>query len=334
MQDNLSESTLASCTAFGSDFESGPVALGTMTFGDQVDPGTSRRMVEVAREAGVNFFDTANSYGNGESERILGDAVREFRDEVIIATKVGSRRIAEADKLRLSATAIRTAVDESLRRLGTDYIDLYYLHMPDNGVAVEETLSAMDELVRSGKVRAVGQSNYPAWQMAKMRGIAEREGYLPIRVSQIMSNMLARRSEGSYARCVEDLGIRTVAYNPLAGGLLTGKYFAYSATSGAVAGTRFERDLYRDRYWNSTQLEAVKLLTGVAARAGISLVELALRWVRHQPLIDVVLLGASSVEQLEENLVVMALPPLDRDVLTEVDDVWATLTGVAPRYWR
>ena len=323
-----------SLNAYGSQVEVGAAALGTMTFGNPVDAADARRMVEVAREGGVTLFDTANSYGDGESERMLGDAVRTFRDEVVIATKVGSRRIAAADEVRLSPDAVRAAVDESLERLRTDYIDLYYLHMPDRGVAVEDTLGVMDELVRVGKIRAVGQSNYPAWEIMQMRCISDREVHQPIRVSQLMYNILARRPEGSYADCTAALGIRNVVYNPLAGGLLSGRYFEYSASADGVAGTRFERELYRNRYWNPTQLEAVKELTAVAARAGIPLHELALRWIKHQPLVDTVLLGASSVDQLAQNLRAMQKSPLDDEVHAGIDGVWERLGGVAPRYWR
>lgn len=318
----------------GTDLVVGPASLGTMTFGGQVDRHEAAEIVEVARESGITMFDTANSYGEGMSEQILGEVVRPFRDEVLIATKVGSRRIAKPDEQRLSAEAIRANVDDSLRRLGTDVIDLYYLHVPDRDVPVEETLQTMDELVRVGKVRYVGQSNYAAWEITQMRAIGERRGFSPIRVSQVMFNMLARRPEGSYADCTSALGIGNVVYNPLAGGLLTGKYASRFGTSANVEGTRFERDLYKDRYWNEVQHQAVTSLTGIAQRAGISLVELALRWVKEQPLVSTVLLGASSASQLAENMRAMRQPPLPEDVLKEIDEVWHPLGGAAPRYWR
>lgn len=321
-------------TLQGTDLAVGRAAFGTMTFGGQVNAEDATRMVEIAREGGVTMFDSANSYGDGESERLLGAAVKPFRDEVIIATKVGSRRIADPDEERLSPAAIRESVEESLRRLQTDVIDLYYLHMPDRSVDVEASLEAMDGLVRAGKVRYVAQSNYPAWEMTQMRCIAERRGFQPIRVSQLMYNMLARRPEGSYADCTAALGISNVVYNPLAGGLLTGKYFSYFEESGSVEGTRFERDLYQDRYWNQTQHEAVRHLTGLAADAGISLIEMALRWIAHQPLAHCVLLGASSADQLAQNLRAVNKEPLDPAVSAAVDAVWERLQGVAPAYWR
>ena len=318
----------------GTDFVVGPASLGTITFGGQVHRDEAAKIVEVARESDITMFDTANSYGEGMSEEILGEIVRPFRDEVLIATKVGSRRIAKPDERRLSAEAIRVNVEDSLRRLGTDVIDLYYLHVPDRDVPVEETLEAMDELVRAGKVRHIGQSNYAAWEITQMRAVSERRGFSPIRVSQVMFNMLARRPEGSYADCTSALGIGNVVYNPLAGGLLTGKYASRFGTSGSVEGTRFERDLYKERYWNKVQHQAVTGLMSIAQRAGVSLVELALRWVKDQPLVSTVLLGASSASQLAENMRAMREPPLPEDVLDEIDQVWHPLAGAAPRYWR
>lgn len=309
----------------------GPVALGTMTFGGQVDAAEAARMIDVAREAGVVMFDTANAYVDGASEEILGELLAPIRDEVLIATKVGNRR-RPPEEAGLSRSQILNAVDASLRRLRTDRIDLYYLHIPDRRVDVEVTLETMDELLQAGKIRHVGQSNYAAWEMAAMRCIAERRGFAPIRVAQTMYNLLARRIEGEYASCTQALGISSIVYNPLAGGLLTGKH---RLDRGPDPGTRFGlRQLYRDRYWNDVQHRAVARFMSIADEAGMSPVELALRWAREQPVVDTILLGATSVDQLRQNLQALDGPAPDPVICKQLDEVWQELAGVAPDYWR
>lgn len=310
----------------------GPAVLGTMTFGEQTDERTAARMVDVARDAGVRMFDTENTYVDGRSEEILGRIVAPFRDEVLIATKVGNRGSegASAPSGQLAPDAIRVELDGSLRRLGTDRVDLYYLHRPDRGTPIEETLGACEDLVRAGKVRAVGLSNYAAWQGMEEVSIAGANGWSPALYAQPMYNIVARRPDEEYRAFSLRHGIRNIVFNPLAGGLLTGKH---REASGPAESTRFAmRSAYRYRYWAPEYFTAVEHLRGIAADAGLSLVELVLRWLDAQPRQLWILLGASKVEHLVANLQALDGPPPDEETSRRCDDVWRSLRGVAPPY--
>jgi 1-deoxyxylulose-5-phosphate synthase len=218
-----------------------------------------------------------------------------------------------------------------LRRLNTEYLDLCYFHLPDWQTPVEESLAAMDRLVRDGKVRYVGSSNYPAWQICSMLCVAERQGYQRVGIAQQMYNLIARRLDDEFLPFAREFGVSTVVYNPLAGGLLTGKH-----KSGAPEpGTRFDSNkAYLDRYWNQVNLEAVTRLETIAAGAGRTLVSLALNWLLHHTPIDCVVLGASRLEQLEENLRALDDGALDQTSVSACDDLWRGLYGPSPKYSR
>lgn len=315
----------------GTDLEISRLVGGTMTFGDQTAPDVAAQMIDRCRDAGINLFDTANAYNNGESEKILGQLLEPIRDHVLIATKVGNPMGTDPDDRGLHRTAIRRAIEASLTRLRTDRVDLYYLHQPDWDTPIEETLGALSELVDEGKVRAIGVSNYAAWQIAEMRCLAERDGLPAVHISQPQYNLLSRRIEEEYAACSQRYALTDIVYNPLAGGLLTGKHQPGRAPE---PGGRFAKKQYRDRYWNETQFEAVARLQAVAHQAGMSLLELAFRWLWSQPVVDAILLGASRMDQLEQNLDAAAGPELDDETMARCDDVWHTLRGAAPAYNR
>ncbi len=304
--------------------------LGTMTFGSQVGPAEARRMVDYALDRGVNFFDTANVYNQGASEEITGRALKAKRSAVVLATKVRGRMKTPKEYGGLSPQAIRYAAEESLRRLGTDYIDIYYLHQPDYAVEIEETLGAMDDLRREGKIRFVATSNYAAWQMAEIAAISARRGFPAPAVAQPMYNCLARGIEQEYLPFTKRYGIANVCYNPLAGGLLSGKQ---SLAAGPLAGTRFDFNaVYRKRFWHPAYFEAVEALRAVAARCGVSPVELALRWLASRA--DCLIVGASRFEHLTENLASCAGGALPDEALESCDAVWEQLRGPTPRYNR
>jgi aryl-alcohol dehydrogenase-like predicted oxidoreductase len=318
-------------TADGS-FEVPRLVCGTMTFGSQTPKEVAARMIERCRDAGITMFDTANAYNDGDSETILGELVAPFRDEVTIATKVFNPMGPGPDDRGLSRPAIRRALDASLRRLGTDHVELYYLHQPDREVPLEESLGAMAELVDEGRVGAIGVSNHAAWQLAELRRIGEANGWPPVSISQPQYNLLSRRIEEEYAAYSAHAGVLDIVYNPLAGGLLTGKH-----TPDAVPepGTRFTKEQYRTRYWNRPAFEAVERLRAIAADGGLSLLELAFRWLWSQPVVDAILLGASKLEHLEQNLAAAVVDaPLDEDTLRRCDEVWESLRGPAPAYNR
>jgi aryl-alcohol dehydrogenase-like predicted oxidoreductase len=262
---------------------------------------------------------------------MLGKALQGRRDRVVLASKVRLQMGDGPEDSGLSRAAILRAIDESLARLQTDYLDIYYLHAPDWVVPLEETLEAMETLVRAGKVRHPASSNYAGWQVCQMQWLAERHAYQPAVISQTVYNLLARGIEQEYVAMCQEFGISLVVYNPLAGGLLTGK----QRRERPKAGTRFAKvPMYIDRYWHPAFFDAVDELRGVAERAGRSMVDLAFSWLLHHTATDCVILGASSEAQLAENLDAFEGRPLSRDVVDDCDAVWQKLRGVTPKYNR
>lgn len=308
------------------------VSFGTMTFGAQTDEATAHRIVDCCLDAGINFIDTANVYNRGAAETITGKILKGRRDKVILATKVCNKVGDAPDDVGLSRAAMLKAIDASLARLGTDYVDLYYLHLPDYSTPIEETIDTMEELVRAGKVRFPAISNYAAWQVAEILCISEKRGYHPYQISQPMYNLIARGIEDEYLPFCQRYGVAVVPYNPLAGGLLTGKH---SRQSGPTPGTRFDGNkMYLDRYWHEDDFAAVEELRTVAQEAGKTLVELAFQWLLSRPLVDSIILGASRLEQLQENLKALEGGTLDSATLARCDAVWKRLRGITPKYNR
>jgi aryl-alcohol dehydrogenase-like predicted oxidoreductase len=315
----------------GTDLSVSRLVMGTMTFGSQVDEEEAAAMIDVCLDAGVNMLDTANAYNAGASESILGSALKGRRDDLLVATKVFNPMGEGRDDRGLGRAAIHKAIDSSLGRLQTEYVDLYYLHQPDWDTPIEETLEAMNDLVQSGKVRYIGVSNYAAWQICDILCRSERRAWQPVAISQQMYNLLARRVEEEYEAFSRQFGVFDIVYNPLAGGLLTGKH---APSSVPAEGTRFSVEMYRDRYWNSAQFEAVEALEEAAREHGMSLLELSYRWLLSRPLVDAVLMGASSLDQLRANLAACEGEGVDQDLATRCDAVWARLRGPAPAYNR
>ena len=308
------------------------LSLGTMPFGSQADQTTSTTMVDQCLDAGINFFDTANMYNQGVAESFLGKALQGRRDRVVLATKVRNTMGDGPDDAGLSHAALHKALDASLKRLQTDYVDIYYLHWPDYNVPIDETLAAMDELVRAGKVRYTAVSNYAAWQVCEIHWTCQKKGINPPYISQPMYNLVARGIEEEYLPFCTRFKVAVIPYNPLAGGLLTGKH---SPQSGPIAGTRFDKnDLYLRRYWHEDYFAAVEELKTIARDAGRTLVELSLQWLLSRPAVDSVILGASRPAQLAENLKACEGGALDQATLDRCDAVWKRLKGVTPKYNR
>lgn len=318
-------------TLGGTSLTTSRLCFGTMTFGRPVDQAQALAMVDRCIDAGINFFDTANAYQSGLSETMLGHALKGRRQKYLVATKVWGRMGDGPDDAGLSKNAILKAVEDSLRRLQTDYIDLYYLHQPDYAVPIDESLEAMHQLVQSGKVRYPASSNYAAWQVTQMQWIAKDRGYTPAAVSQSMYNLIARGIEQEFLPMAQHFRIPVIAYNPLAGGLLTGKHQPQSIAPG----TRFDNNkMYQDRYWHPQDFEAVSRLSQIAGDSGRSLISLALCWLLHHTPVDSVILGASRMEQLEQNLASAAEGPLSPEILAACDAVWNDFRGPAPAYNR
>jgi aryl-alcohol dehydrogenase-like predicted oxidoreductase len=308
------------------------ICLGTMTFGHQCDEPTSLAIMDKAAEHGVTFIDSADAYPvpptpetAGRSEEIVGTWLQGRRDRYVLATKCRIRVGHGANDEGLSRRHILQAAEDSLRRLRTDYIDLYYAHSPDPDTPLEETLRAFDDLVRHGKVRYVGCSNYPAWQAALALGISERLGLARFDCVQPRYNLLFREIEMELLPLCRDQGLGVLAYNPLAGGFLTGKYRSLEAPP---PNTRFTLgktgELYRDRYWHNAQLEAVEFLRRSLEPRGKSLVQTAVAWVLAQPGITSAIVGASRPQQLDESLAAVNVT-LDAEEREACNQAWYSL---------
>ena len=257
----------------------GQAMLGTMTFGDTVDADTACSMVDAALEMGIDHVDTANVYTGGEAERILGAVLAGRRDDVTVATKVGMPHADAGEDAPLSSAAIGRCVEGSLGRLGTDHVDLLYLHQPDRSTPIDETLAAVADLLEQGKVLSYGLSNYSAWMTRDVAHAAETAGMpLPAAAQQLL-NLLARRLEEEYLEMALVSGMRTVVYNPLSGGLLTGRHdFDQRPSTGRFGDSRLAA-MYQDRYWSPGIFDAIVAYRRIADEAGLTLLELSLRWV-------------------------------------------------------
>jgi aryl-alcohol dehydrogenase-like predicted oxidoreductase len=272
------------------------LALGAMNFGKRTPPAESERIVARALERGITFFDTANTYNDGESEKILGKALRPVRDRVTLATKVGAGRVGGKPE-GLSRARILAAIDESLRRLGTDHVDVYYLHVPDHATPLEESLGTMEELRVAGKIGALGVSNYAAWQILDMMNTP---GAPRPEISQVMYNLLIRQIEVEYLGFSRRHPVHNTVYNPLAGGLLTGRH---ARTGETEKGSRFDKNrLYQGRYWSDRFFDLVESYRPIAAAEGMSLVELSYAWLAGRPGVDSILVGPASVAHLDAAL--------------------------------
>jgi aryl-alcohol dehydrogenase-like predicted oxidoreductase len=308
------------------------ICLGTMTFGHQCDEATSFAIMDKAAAQGVSFVDTADAYPvpptpetAGRTEEIVGAWLQGRRDHFVLASKCRFRIGHDPNDEGLSRRHIMKAAEDSLRRLRTDYLDLYQAHLPDPTTPLEETLWAFDDLVRQGKVRYVGCSNYPAWQVALALGISARRNLARFDCVQPRYNLLYREIESELLPLCRDQGLGLIAYNPLAGGFLTGRYRSREAL---LPGTRFTLgktgELYRERYWHQAQFEAVEQLQRFFEPRGKSIVQVAIAWVLAQPGITSAIVGASRPEQLDESLAAVNLT-LDAEELEACNLAWYSL---------
>jgi aryl-alcohol dehydrogenase-like predicted oxidoreductase len=310
------------------------LVLGTMTFGDTVDLDTARAMVDLALEAGITSVDTANGYAGTRSEQMLGEILRGRWNELTIATKAGIYAGDAGSEPLLSRKGIRASLEASLRRLGTDRVDLFYLHQPDRAVPLEETAGALAELVQDGLVDAVGVSNYAAWQIGDVATACLAAGAPAPVVAQQLYNLVARRIEAEYVEFAAIHGLATVVYNPLGGGLLTGRHAFDQRPEAGRFGSSALAAMYRQRYWTRPLFDAVQELSRIAGEAGLPLPALALRWLLSKDAVTGVLLGVSTLDQLRANLAAAADGPLPADVLAACDDVGQALHGPMPAYNR
>ena len=300
-----------------------------MNFGKRTPEAESQRIVRRAVERGLRYFDTANVYNAGESERILGRALGRERKDCFIATKVGLFGIPKKRE-GLSAPVIARAIDESLARLGTDYVDVYYLHAPDPNVPIEETIVAMKAVLDSGKARAWGVSNYASWQVLEIDTLADKHGMPRPAISQVLYNVLIRQLELEYFPFARRYPIHTSVYNPLAGGLLAGKH----RQDAVPEGSRFDKNaLYLKRYWSSRFFELVTAIGEIAAQEGLRLLELSYAWVSWHAGVDSVLLGPGDVAQLDAGID-GAAKRLSAEAVRKIDELHLAFAGTDAKYAR
>lgn len=300
------------------------LALGTMTFGKaggifatvaKVDQAGANELVARAIDSGINYFNSADVYTGGDSERILGKALGAKRKDVVIATKVGNRMSGALVDSGLSYRHIIAAADASLERLGTDYIDVYLVHKVDALTPVEETVEALEILVRSGKVRYVGFSNWPAWLAAKAVGIQRARGYSQFRGAEMYYSLVGRDLEHEVVPFCIDAGVGVMVWSPLAGGFLSGKYTREQpkgASGDRLGGFDF---LPYDRERGFALVERLKT---IASAHGATLAQVAIAWLLTRPAVASVLIGASSVRQLDDNIGAASLT-LSADDLAQLD---------------
>ncbi len=288
------------------------VGLGGNTFGGTVDGDAAIALIQHALDLGITFVDTADIYARGRSEELVGRAVKGRRQQVVIATKLRGAMSDSPYTSGLSRRWIMQAVEDSLRRLGTDYVDLYQAHSPDDQTPLEETLRALDDLVRQGKVRYIGCSNYAAWEMVQALGISQREGLAPWVSAQNRWNVFEGLDDPSLLPAARRLGVGIIPYTPLASGALTGKYRVGQAPpKGTRAG---DIEVVRKRLTEDTLAAADRLRSWAEAR-GHTAAELAIAWLLAHPEVSSVIVGARTQEQVAQNApaAAWALSPEERE---------------------
>ena len=276
------------------------LGLGTMTFGHGTDQAEARRMADLALDAGVNFFDTANTYGGSQSEVFLGQALQGRRREAVVATKFFNPTGPGPNDSGMSRRHIMHAIEDSLQRLQMDYVDIYYVHHVDVQTPLEEMLRALDDLVHQGKVRYIGCSNYEAWRLSEALWISETKNLARFVCYQPQYSLVVRDIEYELLPLCQFKGLGVVAWSPLAGGFLSGKY---QPGQRLLPGTRSaEGWVYPQRYFAANADETLQALLDVSQSLGHSPAQVALRWVLEQPAITAAIVGARHAAQLQDNL--------------------------------
>lgn len=285
------------------------LCFGTMTFGGrgrwqnigELGQKEANELVKASFDAGINFYDTANVYSEGHSEELLGKAIKESgisRQKVVVATKVRGRVGDGANQVGLSQLHIKDAVDDSLRRLGMDHIDLYYIHGVDSITPMEETLRGLEDVVRSGKVRYIGISNHAAWQIMKAHGISDKNGWARFVACQHFYTIASRDLEREVIPMIEDQHMGLMPWSPLAGGFLSGKY-----RKGANGDEKRRRDNFDFPPIDKDKaLDVVEVMDEIATKHKVSIAQIALAWLLHQSAVTSVIIGAKRMDQLQDNI--------------------------------
>ena len=304
--------------------------LGTMTFGESVFSPDVEAFVNAFLDAGYDELDTAYVYNEGNCERLLGEVLPKL-DRPFRIAKVNPRISG-----RLDADAAYKQVNESLARMKLASVDTVFLHFPDPATPVEGVLGAMAELHEQGKYRELGLSNFPAWMVADVWHICDRHGWVRPTVFEGVYNPLTRRAEAELNDCLNSYGMRFYAYNPMCGGLLTGRYGSFE--DAPTDGRFTHRPNYQGRYWKKSFFDAVELIKAAAAAHGISSIEATYRWLAYHSMLrgdrgDAILVGASKLHHLEQNMATVKVGPLPQDVVEAFEKAWAVTKGDSPEYF-
>ena len=298
--------------------------LGTMTFGGQTNEEESMKIIDCAIDNGINFFDTADIYTNSVSETIIGKAIKGRRDDLVIATKVGGPSWKGPNGKGLGRKHIMRSIDNSLKRLQTDYVDVYYMHFPDPDVPMEETIETMNLLINAGKIRYYAVSNYSAWQICSMVEKARQMNMHAPVLTETVYNVITRGADEELMPFLKKYNVGLAAYNPLAGGLLTGKHTRDHAAENSRMS---DNKGYRARYWKEDNFDAIDILNKIAEESGMGLLDLAIRWVLTRRELNSAIIGVSKLSQLEQNISIVNEGALPEDVFKKCDEAWALIKG-------
>ncbi|TFJ41177.1 aldo/keto reductase [Carnobacterium divergens] len=275
------------------------LAFGTMSFGSTADKAESEKMFHAAVEKGINFFDSANVYGNCQAELFLGEFIKKERQKYVVTSKVYWPTSEDPNGKGLSKKNIFKSLDDTLLRLGTDYLDFYFVHDFDHNTPMETTLEALDQLVKAGKILHPAVSNWSAWQIEKALGIQAKNGYSPFELMEPMYNLVKRQDEVELLPMAQAEKMGVISYSPLGGGLLTGKY---GETKRPVSGRLVEDQRYAQRYGEKTNFKIAAEFTQFAKKLGVHPAPLAIAWVNYHQGITAPIIGARNMEQLAVSL--------------------------------
>ncbi|MEC0268314.1 aldo/keto reductase [Paenibacillus anseongense] len=300
-----------------SGLEVSVLGLGTNAFGKRANQDTSIKIIHQALDSGINFIDTANIYTGSESEKIIGQALEGKRHNVVLATKAGLVKGKGPNESGSSRLHLAQELESSLRRLNTDYIDLYQIHTFDPNTPLEETLRVLDDMVSSGKVRYIGASNYVAWELMKALGISACHGFTRYISTQISYSLADRTPEHELVPMCIDQGVGIIPYFPLAGGILSGKY---GVTDEAPLSSRAHTDPSFSKFLDDRTITLGRTVSKLAAEHGHTSSALSLAWLMDRPAVSTVIVGATRLEQLEDNLKSITIN-FDSELTKQLDDI-------------
>jgi len=307
------------------------ICVGTMMFGGQVDEKAGAEIINYALDNGINFIDTADVYNGGISEIITGKGLKGRREEAVLATKIRNNLTGRKNDEGLNRVHMIAGVDACLKRLDTDYVDILYFHAPDYDTPIEETMETAALLVRAGKVRYIGVSNYASWQIVDLIRVSEKNNGIAPVVTQNGYNLITRSIDRELVPCIKAHNIGLVIYSPIAGGLLTEKQLSGIPAEGSRMATNQQ---YNDRYWKPANLEAVQELNAIAREAGMNITDLAMNWCHSQDYVDSIISGMSCLDQLKQNIARLRDKPLDGEIMAQCDAVWAGIDDRSFQYNR